>query len=181
MATKFRMIDLFAGTGAFSLATGDTHTCVMANDMVKPSAAIFRLNHPDTPFVLADLHSIPVGDIPAHDLLCGGFPCQPFSIAGEKKGFEDERANVFWKICDILDHHRPGQIILENVKNLTTHDGGNTFAVIQSSLEELGYHLKTQVLDTRVYTDVPQHRERIYIVGFLDPIQCDAFQFPLHR
>jgi len=171
-------IDLFCGTGAFShVLEKHGHTCAMANDMIKESEEIYGLNMEKGVFKLSDLNKIKVEDIPKHDILCGGFPCQPFSIAGEKKGFDDERSNVFWKIIEILKMHRPNIIILENVKNLVSHDKHNTFKVIKKSLEEIGYHLKYKVLDTCKITDIPQHRERIYIVGFLIQDDYDKFDF----
>ncbi len=176
---KVRFIDLFAGTGAFTLALekNDNFECVFANDMVENSKKIYELNNPDHTFTLKDLNTIDVSDIPQHNLLCGGFPCQPFSIAGQKKGFDDERSNVFWKIVEILKKHKPNTIILENVKNLKTHDKGKTYKVIESTLQEIGYHLKTAILDTNSITTIPQHRERIYIVGFLDIEKYNKFEF----
>jgi len=103
--------------------------------------------------------------------------CQPFSIAGKKEGFNDERSNVFWKILKIIDHHRPRCIVLENVKNLVSHDEGNTFEVIKNSLTTRGYHLYFRVLDTSKISGIPQHRERIYIVGLLNPIQGFDLEF----
>ena len=121
---KLKLLDLFAGTGAFSHAFEKLNNfeCILANDMEKNSQKIFKLNHPNTNFILKDLNDIRTEDIPSHNILCAGFPCQPFSIAGQKKGFEDERSNVFWKILKIIDTHQPGIVMLENVKNLTTHD-----------------------------------------------------------
>lgn len=176
---KVRFIDLFAGTGAFTLALekNNNFECVFANDMVENSKKIYELNNPDHTFTLKDLNTIDVSDIPQHNLLCGGFPCQPFSIAGQKKGFDDERSNVFWKIVEILKKHKPNIIILENVKNLKTHDKGKTYKVIESTLQEIGYHLKTAILDTNSITTIPQHRERIYIVGFLDKEKYNKFEF----
>ena len=172
-------IDLFAGTGAFSLALEktDNFNCVFANDMMKCSQFIYELNHSSPKFTLKDLNTIDVNSIPSHNLLCGGFPCQPFSIAGEQKGFDDKRSNVFWKIVEILEKHKPGIIILENVKNLKSHDKGNTYNVIEAKLKEIGYHIKSQILDTNKITSIPQHRERIYIVGFLDKSKYDKFNF----
>lgn len=103
--------------------------------------------------------------------------CQPFSIAGEQKGFDDKRANVFWKILEILLYHKPEIFILENVKNLKGHDNGNTYKTIISKLTELNYHIKTEILDTAKITNIPQHRERIYLVGFLDKTKYDKFTF----
>ena len=177
--TQLKYIDLFAGTGAFShvLDKMKRFSCVLANDMMTSSESIYKLNHPTHPFVLGDLNTIDVKDIPSHDLLCGGFPCQPFSIAGNKEGFEDKRANVFWKILDILNEHRPRFILLENVKNLKSHDKGKTYQVIEEKLTQIGYHIKATILDTSKITKVPQHRERIYIIGFLNKADYDAFDF----
>lgn len=171
-------IDLFCGTGAFSYVLEKYgYNCVLSNDMIKESEEIYNLNMNNDVFKLKDLNTISTKDIPSHDILCGGFPCQPFSIAGEKKGFKDERSNVFWKIIDILKLHRPSIIILENVKNLTSHDKGNTFKIIKTNLEKIGYNIKYTVLDTSKITNVPQHRERIYIIGFLDKDKYDKFDF----
>ena len=163
---KLKFIDLFAGTGAFTLALekNNKFKCVFTNDMVEYSKKIYELNNPNHKFTLKDLNTINVSDIPSHNLLCGGFPCQPFSIAGEKKGFDDQRSNVFWKIVEILEKHNPEIIILENVKNLKSHDKGNTYKIIENKLQEIGYHIKTSILDTNKITNIPQHRERIYIV-----------------
>ncbi len=176
-----RILDLFAGTGAFSLAFHSSsnnkvkYRTVMANDYEKASETIYKENFPKENFVLGDINTIDVSSIPVHDILCGGFPCQPFSIAGHQEGFNDERSNVFWKILEILKQHKPGIIILENVKNLTTHDNKNTYRTITTKLEELGYKLRAKVLDTSRITNVPQHRERIYIVGFLDEEHYNRF------
>ena len=171
-------VDLFAGTGAFSHVLDKYgYNCVLANDMINESQLIYNLNIDANTFVLNDLNEINVNDIPKHDILCGGFPCQPFSIAGKKKGFDDKRSNVFWKIIEILKKHTPSIIILENVKNLTSHDKGKTFNVIKTQLEAIGYKLKYEVLDTCKITNVPHHRERIYIVGFLDKKKFNNFNF----
>ena len=177
--TQIKCIDLFAGTGAFtlSLEKNKRFNCVFTNDMMEISKKIYELNHPTHQFTLGDLNNIDVDTIPPHNLLCGGFPCQPFSIAGEKKGFDDERSNVFWKIVEILEKHQPKMIILENVKNLKSHDKGNTYKVIENKLVDLGYHIKTSILDTNKITSIPQHRERIYIVGFRDKDKHDKFDF----
>jgi len=171
-----RMIDLFAGTGAFTTAFQGTGkvSCVFANDMVSASKTTYDLNHGHA-LTLKDLHDVPTTEIPAHDLLTGGFPCQPFSIAGKQEGFDDKRSNVFWKILEILDHHTPACIVLENVKNLVSHDEGRTFQVICSNLEARGYHLRHKVLNTAKITGVPQHRERIYIVGIKSKEVFDKF------
>jgi DNA (cytosine-5)-methyltransferase 1 len=176
---EITFIDLFAGTGAFthSFEKHNRFKCVFSNDMVKSSEAIYNLNFPDCNFLLADLNTIDINDIPSHNILCGGFPCQPFSIAGEKKGFDDTRSNVFWTILKILKKHSPEVVILENVKNLKSHDKGNTYKVIEKEILKLGYFIKSEILDTSVITNIPQHRERIYIVCFKDENKYDSFNF----
>lgn len=176
---KLKFIDLFCGTGAFSyvFSKNNKFDCTYANDMEKSSQMIFKLNHKNVKFVLNNLNLIETKNIPKHNMLCGGFPCQPFSIAGEQKGFNDERSNVFWKIIEIIQYHKPEIIILENVKNLKSHDKGNTFKIILEQLTKNGYFVKDKVLDTSKYTNVPQHRERIYIVCFKDKLKYNQFNF----
>ena len=159
------MIDLFAGTGAFTLAFQLTNNVnvVFGNDMVEHSKKIYdeNFNHELT---LKNLNDVKVEDIPSHDILTGGFPCQPFSIAGLQQGFKDERSNVFWKILSIIDYHQPKCVILENVKNLVSHDENKTFTTIKENLQKRGYYISYKVLNTAEITGIPQHRERIYIV-----------------
>jgi len=170
------MIDLFSGTGAFTHAFQSTGKaeCVFANDMVDTAKKIYDMNF-EHGLTLGDLNNIRVEDIPPHDILTGGFPCQPFSIAGRQEGFEDKRSNVFWKILEIIDHHQPSFVVLENVKNLVSHDEGNTFRTITSNLEGRGYHIRAKVLNTAKITGIPQHRERIYIVCIKSKEVFDAF------
>lgn len=174
--SKLRMVDLFAGTGAFTLGFQQTGKveCVFANDMEPSSQKIYDENFSHK-LTLQDLNTIDVKDIPSHDILTGGFPCQPFSVAGKQEGFEDKRSNVFWKVLDIIEYHQPCVVVLENVKHLKTHDDGKTFSIIHSSLSKLGYSIHTKVLNTSEMTGIPQHRERIYIVCFLDKTIADTF------
>lgn len=174
-----RIVDLFAGTGAFSTAFNQTNArTVFANDMLESAEIIYNVNHPnDAPLTCKNLNDIPTTEIPACDLVTGGFPCQPFSIAGMQKGFEDERSNVFWKIVSILQSHRPRFALLENVKNLQSHDNGNTFRTIMTALHNAGYHVKHAILNTCKITHIPQNRERIYIACFRDRADYDAFTF----
>jgi len=162
---KIRMIDLFAGTGAFTLAFEETGVVevIYSNDMIEHSKKIYdeNFNHK---LKLKNLLEIDVEEIPSHDILTGGFPCQPFSIAGLQEGFKDERTNVFWKILSIIDYHKPKCVILENVKNLISHDENKTFDIIKSNLEKRDYYLCYKVLNTAEITGIPHHRERIYII-----------------
>jgi DNA (cytosine-5)-methyltransferase 1 len=176
ISEKLKMIDLFAGTGAFTLAFQETSgvDIVFGNDMVNHSKQIYDENFSHK-LTLRNLNEIKVEDIPSHDILTGGFPCQPFSIAGKQEGFQDTRSNVFWKILEILDYHKPRAIVLENVRNLVSHDNGNTFKIIKENLEDRGYHLKYKVLDTADLTGIPQHRERIYIVGLRNKELSERF------
>jgi len=173
-----QFIDLFAGTGAFTHVLKQYNArCVLSNDMAESSKKIYDMNHPEHKLTLKDLHDININEIPEHDILCGGFPCQPFSIAGQRLGFQDSRSNVFWKICEILQAKKPSIIILENVKNLKSHDNGNTYQTIESNLQNIGYHIHSKILDTSIITHIPQHRERIYIIGFLDRNKYQQFDF----
>src|SRR3989338_9940913 len=118
--------------------------------------------------VVEDIRKIGIDDLPEFDFLLGGFPCQAFSIAGYRQGFNDEkgRGNLFFDIARILEAKKPHGFLLENVKNLKSHDGGKTFKIILETLENLGYYVKTKVLNSMEYGNIPQNRERIYIVGF---------------
>lgn len=177
--TTYTYIDLFAGTGAFSLIFESLgcYKCVFSNDIEPASKTIYNANIQTNNFKLGDLSMIPTTHIPKHNILCGGFPCQPFSIAGQQKGFDDKRSNVFWKILDIMNAHKPDIVLLENVKNLKSHDKGNTYNTIYEHISKAGYHIKTCVLDTSKITNIPHHRERIYIVCFLDKSKYEQFSF----
>lgn len=174
-----KLVDLFAGTGGFSIAfkaTGYVEV-VYANDMVPASKVIYDANNTPHHLTLGDLNNIALDDIPPHDILTGGFPCQPFSIAGHQLGFDDVRSNVFWAIMKIVDARRPRAIVLENVKNLLTHDSKKTFATICKELNDRGYHVTYKVLNTAKHTGIPQHRERVYIVALLDDMPF-SLDFP---
>lgn len=169
-------VDLCSGTGAFSyIFEKYNFKCVFANDILESSKKIYELNLGKDIFKLGDLNDINVKDIPKHDIFSAGFPCQSFSISGKQLGFQDPRSNVFWKIVEILKFHKPSVFILENVKNLTSHDKGNTYRIIVENLTSAGYHITSKVLDTCKITNVPQHRERIYIIGFLDKVMHSKF------
>lgn len=173
---KLKMIDLFAGTGAFSLAFEKTNKVeiIFSNDIESQSKQIYDINFTNK-LTLKNLHDINPEDIPKHDILTGGFPCQPFSIAGNKGGFNDERSNVFWKLLSIIEYHQPKCVILENVKNIINHDNRNTMNKIISNLENKGYYVCYKILNTAEITGIPQHRERVYIVCLKSKEVFDKF------
>ena len=147
--SNYTLVDLFCGTGAFSYAFHKTNkaTTIFANDMLDSSEEIFNLNN-DIKLTKRNLIEIKDEDVPISDILTAGFPCQPFSIAGMQKGFADERSNVFWKILSIIKKNNPKFVILENVKNLQSHDEGKTFKIIFEHLEKLNYYIKYSILNT---------------------------------
>jgi len=170
----FRFIDLFCGIGGFRLAFEQVGgKCVFSSDWDRFSQITYAANFGDKPH--GDIQSVPIGDIPKHRILCGGFPCQPFSSAGRKRGFDDEKqGHLFFSIAKIIKHHKPEAFVLENVKNLVSHDRGNTFKIIYKTLTEtLGYRVYYKVIDAKAV--VPQHRERVFLVGFREP---RSFEFP---
>ena len=170
--SKFTFIDLFAGIGGIRLAYEAVGgKCVYSNEWDKYCQMTYFANFGDQPD--GDITKVNENDIPDHDILVAGFPCQPFSIAGISKkkslgratGFEDKtQGTLFFDVCRIIKAKRPKAFMLENVKNLRSHDKGRTFRIIQESLDELDYEIRYEVLDGQNY--VPQHRERIIIVGF---------------
>jgi len=169
---------LFSGVGGIELGFKKAGAeVVFSNDIDEKASITFNLNHKNALFV-EDLIELPSKSIPKFDILTGGFPCQAFSVAGYRKGFGDPRGNIFWEITRVIDAKKPSVIFLENVKNLVNHDSGKTFKVIKSALEERGYHLKFEVLNSLDYGNVPQNRERIYIVGFRSRKQYENFEFP---
>ena len=171
----FRFIDLFAGIGGFRLgfeAIGGK--CVWTSEWDRWSRTTYNENFRPTHEIAGDITKIPAGDIPEHDVLLAGFPCQPFSLAGVSKknalgrqhGFADEaQGTLFFDVARIIHHHRPAAFLLENVRHLMSHDKGRTFEVIRRTLvDELGYHVDWKLIDAKGW--VPQHRERIFIAGF---------------
>ena len=181
-ADDFKFIDLFAGVGGIRLgfqAAGGR--CVFTSEWDSYSQKTYQTNYPGEHTINGDITLIGAEDIPDHDVLLAGFPCQPFSIAGVSKknslgrshGFSDEtQGTLFFDVARIIEAKRPRAFLLENVKNLMSHDKGRTFDVIKRTLsEELGYHIHCKVIDGAHY--VPQHRERIIIVGFREPAAFD--------
>lgn len=178
--TVYKMVDLCAGTGAFSLAfekTGKVKT-IFANDFDKNSKLIYDENF-ELKLTFKDIHNIDVKkDMSSFDILTAGFPCQPFSIAGEQQGFDDPRSNVFFKILEIMKEFKPRIVILENVKNLQSHDEGKTFNKITTEIKNIKYNIKYKILNTCDVSEIPQNRERIYIICFREKEDMDKFVFP---
>lgn len=173
--SDFTFIDLFAGIGGIRLPfTEMGYRCVFSSEWDRPAQQSYFANFGEMPF--GDITKIPAEFIPPHDLLLAGFPCQAFSIMGKGLGFADTRGTMFFEVERILNHHHPKAILLENVKQLVSHDGGKTFAVIQERLTNLGYHFKWKILNALDF-GVPQKRERVIIVGFLDKRMCEEFNF----
>ncbi|MFV8829528.1 DNA (cytosine-5-)-methyltransferase [Alkalihalobacterium sp. APHAB7] len=175
---KFKMIDLFAGIGGIRLAfQNQGGKSVFASEWDKFACKTYRANFGEVPE--GDITLIDVNSIPEHDILLAGFPCQPFSQAGLRKGFEDTRGTLFFHIAKILETKRPKAFLLENVKQLRGHNKGQTLEKIKQVLDELGYTLHIKVLRAADF-GVPQNRERIFIVGFHNSINGPEipFQFP---
>lgn len=181
MEKEYKTLDLFAGVGGIRMGFEKAgFKTIFANDFDKTCKDTYDLNFPEPKLNTEDLNKLEISEVPEFDILLGGFPCQPFSIAGYMKGFKDEkgRGNLFFRIAEILEERKPQAILLENVKNLQGHDKGKTFKVIEKTLHDLGYHIKVKILNSMIHGNTPQNRERIFIVGFLDKKKAEAFDFP---
>lgn len=184
---KITFGSFFAGVGGIDLGFELTNKfrSVYANEFDEYPAKTFEANF-NLKVDVRDINDVKGDEIPDFEVMCGGFPCQAFSVAGLRQGFNDEKARgtLFFEMVRIIKEKKakekqPRVVFLENVKNLVGHDNGNTFQVIRESLEELGYYVQFQVLNACEYGNVPQNRERIYIVAFLDKSHYDKFHFPL--
>lgn len=181
---NYKIIDLFAGIGGIRLAFENAgYSSVFSSEWDKSAAFTYATNFKDTP--AGDIRAVDSKTLPDFDVLCGGFPCQPFSIAGVSKknalgrphGFADEtQGTLFFEVLRILKDKKPAALLLENVKNLTSHDKGRTMQVILAALKEAGYHVHHSLLNARKI--LPQNRERIFIAGFRNLQSFEAFQFP---
>jgi DNA (cytosine-5)-methyltransferase 1 len=175
---KFKFIDLFAGIGGFRMAFQNLGgECVFSSEWDKYAQETYRANFGETPE--GDIRKISEKDIPDHDILCAGFPCQAFSIAGKRAGFEDIRGTLFFEVARIIKEKQPKAIFLENVKGLVNHDKGKTLKVILDVLRnDLGYYIPDpQIMNAKDF-GVPQNRERIYIIGFRKDIDPKTFSYP---
>lgn len=172
----YTFIDLFAGIGGFRLALESFGAeCVYSNEWDKHAQETYRINFGEIPE--GDITQVDEKNIPNHDILCAGFPCQAFSISGKQKGFEDSRGTLFFDVARIIQEKRPMVVFLENVKNFATHDNGNTLRVVENTMHELGYSFDYAVLNA-INFGVPQKRERIYMVSFRNDVDREEFFFP---
>jgi DNA (cytosine-5)-methyltransferase 1 len=171
--SDFKFIDLFAGIGGIRMGFEDAGgECVFTSEWDVAAQKTYQANFGEIPY--GDITKIDPSEIPSFDMLLAGFPCQPFSQAGLKKGFEDTRGTLFFDIARIVEHHKPSVVFLENVRNLKGHDKGNTLKVIIKTLEDLGYRVFHRLYNAKDF-GVPQNRVRIYILAFKDEIE---FEFP---
>lgn len=175
----YTFIDLFAGIGGMRLAFESAGCkCIFSSEWNKFSQQTYKENFGETPN--GDITKVDVDIIPNHHILIGGFPCQPFSMAGNELGFKDTRGTLFFEIVKIAKQKRPDAMLLENVKNITHHEKGQTFKVILAALDELGYDVQYEVINSAGY--VPQQRKRTYIVAFRKDLNLkDRFEFPCFK
>jgi DNA (cytosine-5-)-methyltransferase len=177
----YKSIDLFAGIGGIRLGFDkvfrENIETVFVSELDEKAKETYRANFKDKFDINGDITKIKEIEIPEHDILLAGFPCQAFSLAGLKKGFEDARGTLFFDVARIAEYHKPKVVFCENVKNLVNHDRGKTFKVITRILENLGYKVYEKVLNSKNF-GVPQNRERIYIVAFREDIDSSDFSFP---
>jgi DNA (cytosine-5)-methyltransferase 1 len=174
---KYKVASLFAGIGGICLAFRNSGAkIVWANEIDHDACITYRSNFGGSYLVESDIRGI--SPCPDFDILTAGFPCQAFSIAGYQKGFTDPRGNLFFEVIRIMQEKHPRAIFLENVKNLETHDEGNTFKIIMEAIRQEGYHISYKVMNSLQYGNIPQNRERIYIVGFKEKSDLSNFHFP---
>ena len=173
---KLKFIDLFCGIGGFRIALKSLgHDCVFSSDSDKDAQHTYKLNFDETP--VGDITKVEASVIPEHQILCGGFPCQPFSISGNQAGFLDSRGTLLHEILRIADHHHPEVLFLENVRNYVSHAEGETMAMTLNLIEEAGYDPFFKVLNSSDF-GIPQKRERLYFACFRKDLRISEFEFP---
>lgn len=171
-----KYIDLFAGIGGFHTAMNTFGAeCVFASEWDKHAQKTYFENYSLMPE--GDITKIAAEEIPSHDILCAGFPCQPFSISGKRKGFEDTRGTLFFDVARIAQYHKPKILFMENVRNFEKHDNGKTLITVEETLNEIGYNLSYKVLNASHY-GLPQNRERIFMIAIRKDIDIKEFKFP---
>jgi len=174
--SKFKFIELFAGIGGFRVGMEQLGgQCVFSSEIEPHAAAVYATNHGEKPS--GDIMKVPSNAIPPFDVLTAGFPCQSFSAAGEQRGLDDPRGQLFWEIVRVAKHHRPGALLLENVSNLLRIDQGHTLHQLLEALAEIGYHCRIQLVNAAAL--VPQDRVRVFIVGFRDAATAATFTWPV--
>lgn len=174
-----KVASMFSGIGGIDLAFQQAgYEIVWANEFDHAACETYRHNFDCEKLIECDVKDVNVNSIPSFDILVAGFPCQPFSIGGRQRGFNDKRGNMFFEIARVIDISRPKVVFLENVPNLLEHDNGKTFLVIYNTLASLGYSVRYKVMSATEYANIPQTRSRIFIVAFLDDFECDCFKFP---
>lgn len=172
----YTFIDLFAGLGGFRLALESLGAkCVYSNEWDEPVRKVYEANFGDRPD--DDITQVDEKNVPNHDILCAGFPCQAFSISGKQRGFEDSRGTLFFDVARIVKEKKPKVVFMENVKNFASHANGNTLEVVKNTMEELGYVFYQKVLNAVDY-GIPQKRERIYMVCFRNDLNVSEFSYP---
>lgn len=173
-----RVGSLFSGIGGIDLGFIQSgHQILWANEMDRDACKTYRTNFPDTMLIEGDIRKTNAKKLPHVDIITAGFPCQPFSVCGKQRGFEDNRGNLFFEIMRFADDIKPEIILLENVANLTEHDNGKTFNIIHNELTSRDYFIRYLVADACDY-GIPQHRTRTYILAFRDYEQCQNYRFP---
>jgi DNA (cytosine-5)-methyltransferase 1 len=179
MKNKITVGSMFAGMGGISLAFKQNGcSLIWANEIDKYACKTYRINFGEGHLVEGDIQKIDAKDIPKVDILTAGFPCQAFSSVGLLQGFNDPRGNLFFETARVTNAVKPKVVFLENVANLVKHDGGKTFEVVLRTLEELGYHTAHKVMNAKEYGNIPQQRNRIYIVAFRHKNYFNKFKFP---
>ena len=182
--STYKLGSLFAGIGGIDLGFERAGvSTIWANEIDQYCAKTYIANHKSTKLIVDDINNLHTKDLEDIDILTGGFPCQPFSIAGYRKGFEDDRGNLFFQIIRLLkefkeDNRLPKVVFLENVKNLYSHNNGKTFKLVKEELSKLGYNVIEKILNTCEYGNIPQNRERLYIIAFLHKKDKDKFIWP---
>jgi len=172
-------IDLFSGIGGFRIAFDSFGAkCVFSSEWDTHSQEVYHRNFGEKP--RGDITKIDASEIPSHDILCAGFPCQAFSISGKQKGFEDTRGTLFFDVARIVQHHRPDFLMLENVKNFERHDKGRTLNTVKLVLKELDYDIYHKVLNASLF-GIPQSRKRIFILGFNKRLGVSDYKFPRYQ
>ena len=176
--TSLKVGSLFSGIGGIDLGFIQAgHQILWANEMDRDACKTYRTNFPDTMLIEGDIRKTDAKKLPHVDIITAGFPCQPFSVCGKQKGFEDNRGNLFFEIMRFVDDIQPEIVFLENVANLTKHDNGHTFNIIYNELASRDYYIRYLVADACDY-GIPQHRTRTYILAFRDYEQCQNYRFP---